>query len=53
MASGNKVVAFIGLGVMGYPMALNPRKGLDSSYTLLIYDVPSLALESSREMPTG
>lgn len=24
---------------MGYPMALNLRKGLDSSYTLLICDV--------------
>ncbi|KAF2732845.1 3-hydroxyisobutyrate dehydrogenase-like protein [Polyplosphaeria fusca] len=39
MSSLDKTVAFIGLGVMGYPMALNLRKGLDSSYTLLVCDV--------------
>ncbi|KAF2846207.1 3-hydroxyisobutyrate dehydrogenase-like protein [Plenodomus tracheiphilus IPT5] len=39
-----KTVAFIGLGVMGYPMALNLRKGLDSSHTLLICDVSIEAL---------
>lgn len=29
---------------MGYPMAINLRKGLDSSYTLLICDVVENAL---------
>ncbi|KAF2276588.1 3-hydroxyisobutyrate dehydrogenase-like protein [Westerdykella ornata] len=44
MSNQEKTVAFIGLGVMGYPMALNLRKGLDSSYTLLICDVVEDAL---------
>ncbi|KAF1848896.1 3-hydroxyisobutyrate dehydrogenase-like protein [Cucurbitaria berberidis CBS 394.84] len=44
MATSNKTIAFIGLGVMGYPMALNLRKGLDESHTLLICDVSSDAL---------
>ncbi|KAH7082671.1 3-hydroxyisobutyrate dehydrogenase-like protein [Paraphoma chrysanthemicola] len=44
MSSPDKTVAFIGLGVMGYPMALNLRKGLDSSYTLLICDVSTDAI---------
>lgn len=35
----------LGLGVMGYPMALNLRKGLDDSHTLLICDVSTDALE--------
>ncbi|ORY14067.1 3-hydroxyisobutyrate dehydrogenase-like protein [Clohesyomyces aquaticus] len=39
MASPDKTVAFIGLGVMGYPMALNLRKGLSRDYTLLVCDV--------------
>ncbi|KAF2119447.1 3-hydroxyisobutyrate dehydrogenase-like protein [Lophiotrema nucula] len=44
MASPDKTVAFIGLGVMGYPMALNLRKGLPSSHTLLICDVVESAI---------
>lgn len=39
MADPAKTFAFIGLGVMGYPMAVNLRKGLSSEYTLLICDV--------------
>ncbi|KAK3324320.1 3-hydroxyisobutyrate dehydrogenase-like protein [Cercophora scortea] len=38
-------IAFIGLGVMGYPMAKNLRKGLDKSTTLLICDINADALE--------
>ncbi|CBY01417.1 hypothetical protein IAQ61_003249 [Plenodomus lingam] len=44
MSPPEKTIAFIGLGVMGYPMALNLRKGLDVSHTLLICDVSSDAL---------
>ncbi|KAH3909814.1 hypothetical protein HBI56_131160 [Parastagonospora nodorum] len=44
MSPPEKTVAFIGLGVMGYPMALNLRKGLDDSHTLLVCDVSSDAL---------
>ncbi|KAF2027320.1 3-hydroxyisobutyrate dehydrogenase-like protein [Setomelanomma holmii] len=44
MSAPDKTVAFIGLGVMGYPMALNLRKGLDSAHTLLICDVSTDAL---------
>ncbi|KAH7130222.1 3-hydroxyisobutyrate dehydrogenase-like protein [Dendryphion nanum] len=39
MSSPDKTIAFIGLGVMGYPMAVNLRKGLSSDYTVLICDV--------------
>ncbi|KAF1972734.1 3-hydroxyisobutyrate dehydrogenase-like protein [Bimuria novae-zelandiae CBS 107.79] len=45
MASPEKTVAFIGLGVMGYPMALNLCKGLSPDTTLLICDVVPSALE--------
>ncbi|KAJ4350022.1 uncharacterized protein N0V89_008643 [Didymosphaeria variabile] len=45
MSSPDKTVAFIGLGVMGYPMAINLRKGLPSHYTLLVCDVVPSALE--------
>ncbi|KAF2794015.1 3-hydroxyisobutyrate dehydrogenase-like protein [Melanomma pulvis-pyrius CBS 109.77] len=44
MASPNTTVAFIGLGVMGYPMALNLRKGLPKTSTLLILDVAASAI---------
>ncbi|KAI1343128.1 NAD binding domain of 6-phosphogluconate dehydrogenase-domain-containing protein [Xylariaceae sp. FL0016] len=45
MASSPKdTVAFIGLGVMGYPMAKNLRAGLDPGKTLLICDVNLEAL---------
>ncbi|KAF2006079.1 3-hydroxyisobutyrate dehydrogenase-like protein, partial [Amniculicola lignicola CBS 123094] len=44
MTSPDKTIAFIGLGVMGYPMALNLRKGLSPSHTLLICDVVPSAI---------
>lgn len=34
-----------GLGVMGYPMAVNLLKGLDASKTLLICDVSDEAIK--------
>ncbi|KAH8693221.1 putative 3-hydroxyisobutyrate dehydrogenase [Talaromyces proteolyticus] len=45
MASPEKTIAFIGLGVMGYPMALNLRKKIGSEYTILICDVVQDALQ--------
>ena len=38
---------------MGYPMALNLRKGLDSSHTLLICDVSTSALEKFQSDASG
>ena len=35
----------LGLGVMGYPMAINLRKGLSPSHTLLICDVVPSAIQ--------
>ncbi|PSN72397.1 3-hydroxyisobutyrate dehydrogenase-like protein, partial [Corynespora cassiicola Philippines] len=52
MATPSKTVAFIGLGVMGYPMALNLRKGLDNSHTLLICDVVPSAISRFQEDAT-
>ncbi|KAK0716409.1 NAD binding domain of 6-phosphogluconate dehydrogenase-domain-containing protein [Apiosordaria backusii] len=45
MPSPENTVAFIGLGVMGYPMAKNLRAGLNPEKTLLICDVNTDALE--------
>ncbi|KAK5655097.1 hypothetical protein OQA88_5996 [Cercophora sp. LCS_1] len=42
--SPSDTVAFVGLGVMGYPMAKNLRKGLPPSKLLLICDVNTSAL---------
>ncbi|KAJ4373007.1 hypothetical protein N0V83_003298 [Neocucurbitaria cava] len=53
MATPDKTIAFIGLGVMGYPMALNLRKGLDKSHTILICDVSSDALERFQKDAEG
>ncbi|RAR11219.1 3-hydroxyisobutyrate dehydrogenase-like protein [Stemphylium lycopersici] len=53
MSSPNTTVAFIGLGVMGYPMALNLRKGLDSSHTLLVCDVSDDALSRFQKDAEG
>ncbi|KAK0608950.1 hypothetical protein DIS24_g12652, partial [Lasiodiplodia hormozganensis] len=39
MTSPKNTVAFIGLGVMGYPMAKNLRKGLGSDQNLVICDI--------------
>ncbi|KAL6362959.1 hypothetical protein LRP88_02359 [Fusarium phalaenopsidis] len=44
-ASPSDTVAFIGLGVMGYPMALNLHAGLGSDKTLLICDTNLEALD--------
>ncbi|KAK3329833.1 6-phosphogluconate dehydrogenase [Apodospora peruviana] len=44
-SSPDETVAFIGLGVMGYPMAKNLRAGLGPEKTLLICDVNTDALE--------
>jgi hypothetical protein len=53
MSPPSNTVAFIGLGVMGYPMALNLRKGLDRSYTLLICDVFEDALSRFQKETEG
>ncbi|GAB7349607.1 hypothetical protein MBLNU459_g0293t2 [Dothideomycetes sp. NU459] len=44
MAEAADTIAFIGLGVMGYPMAVNLRKKMDPSHTLLVCDVSEDAL---------
>ncbi|KAK4216959.1 6-phosphogluconate dehydrogenase [Rhypophila decipiens] len=44
-SSPNDTVAFIGLGVMGYPMAKNLRAGLATNKTLLICDINTEALD--------
>ncbi|KAF2186213.1 3-hydroxyisobutyrate dehydrogenase [Zopfia rhizophila CBS 207.26] len=46
-------MAFIGLGVMGYPMALNLRKGLSPDYTLLICDVVQDAISRFQKDAEG
>ncbi|CAK7202832.1 hypothetical protein SEUCBS139899_005559 [Sporothrix eucalyptigena] len=43
-SSPENTTAFIGLGVMGYPMAVNLFKGLDDSKTLLVCDVSEDAI---------
>ncbi|KAK0668090.1 NAD binding domain of 6-phosphogluconate dehydrogenase-domain-containing protein [Cercophora samala] len=45
MSSQEDTVAFIGLGVMGYPMAKNLRAGLGSDKSLPMCDVNSDAVE--------
>ncbi|CRG85141.1 hypothetical protein PISL3812_02269 [Talaromyces islandicus] len=49
MASSEKSIAFIGLGVMGYHMALNLRKKIGSDYTILICDVVPAALQEFQD----
>ncbi|KAH7056920.1 3-hydroxyisobutyrate dehydrogenase-like protein [Macrophomina phaseolina] len=53
MASSTNTVAFIGLGVMGYPMAKNLRKGLGPDQTLLICDVNRDAISRFKEEAAG
>ncbi|KAE8552039.1 hypothetical protein EYB25_005930 [Talaromyces marneffei] len=53
MASSEKTIAFIGLGVMGYPMALNLRKKIGSEYKTLICDVVQDALQTFQEEAAG
>jgi 6-phosphogluconate dehydrogenase len=43
----------VGLGVMGYPMALNLRKKVGSEYTILICDVVQDALQKFQEEAAG
>lgn len=44
MASSEQYVGFIGLGVMGYPMAQNLLKKLPPSSNILVYDIVADAL---------
>ncbi|KAI5926252.1 NAD binding domain of 6-phosphogluconate dehydrogenase-domain-containing protein [Camillea tinctor] len=53
MSSPADTVAFIGLGVMGYPMAKNLLAGLGSEKTLLICDVSSDAIYRFQKEATG
>ncbi|KAG9771822.1 3-hydroxyisobutyrate dehydrogenase, mitochondrial [Exophiala dermatitidis] len=53
MASPENTVAFIGLGVMGYPMAVNLRSKTPSSLTLLICDVSQDALARFQSQVAG
>ncbi|KAF1950476.1 3-hydroxyisobutyrate dehydrogenase-like protein [Byssothecium circinans] len=53
MTSPNKTVAFVGLGVMGYPMALNLRKTLPETHTLLVCDVDASALSQFQSETTS
>ncbi|KAH6713439.1 3-hydroxyisobutyrate dehydrogenase [Leptodontidium sp. MPI-SDFR-AT-0119] len=53
MSSPAKTVAFIGLGVMGYPMAVNLRNGLSPEYTLLVCDVNKDALAQFQKQTEG
>ncbi|KAF4553930.1 Hypothetical protein D9617_5g068050 [Elsinoe fawcettii] len=46
-------IAFIGLGVMGYPMAVNLRKKMPSSDKLLICDVSTNALSRFQSEMSG
>ena len=51
MASLDNTIAFIGLGVMGYPMCVNLEKGSDK--TLLIADVSEDALSKFEKQVSG
>ncbi|PMD13522.1 3-hydroxyisobutyrate dehydrogenase [Hyaloscypha hepaticicola] len=53
MATPAKTVAFIGLGVMGYPMGVNLRNGLSPDYTLLICDVNTEAISKFQKQVEG
>lgn len=47
-----RVLGFIGLGVMGYPMAFNLLKKLEEGTTLHVYDVSEEVLSKfSNESP--
>ncbi|KAF5586548.1 3-hydroxyisobutyrate dehydrogenase [Fusarium pseudoanthophilum] len=53
MSSPADTIAFIGLGVMGYPMAVNLVKGLGSSKSFLIADVNQEALNEFQNEVKG
>lgn len=52
-SSPEDTVAFIGIGVMGYPMAKNLRGGLEPTKTLLICDVSEEALNRFQAETAG
>ncbi|KKY38480.1 putative 3-hydroxyisobutyrate dehydrogenase [Diaporthe ampelina] len=51
--SPEDTVAFIGIGVMGYPMAKNLREGLEPTKTLLICDISEEALDRFQAEAVG
>ncbi|KAL6251925.1 hypothetical protein RBB50_002135 [Rhinocladiella similis] len=53
MSSADKTIAFIGIGVMGYSMAVNLRTKLDDSYTLLICDVSEALIQKFIKQMAG
>ncbi|RFU26829.1 hypothetical protein B7463_g9512, partial [Scytalidium lignicola] len=53
MASPENTIAFIGLGVMGYSMAVNLRIRMDPSATLLICDINETAIEKFQKQMVG
>ncbi|KAL3426705.1 3-hydroxyisobutyrate dehydrogenase [Phlyctema vagabunda] len=53
MTSASKNVGFIGLGIMGYPMAANLVKKLPSDFTISVFDVsPNTLSKFQEEMNT-
>ncbi|EME84955.1 uncharacterized protein MYCFIDRAFT_83007 [Pseudocercospora fijiensis CIRAD86] len=53
MALPSGSIAFIGLGVMGYPMAMNLRKKIDADRTLIVCDVNQDAVKRFQEQTKG
>ena len=53
MVSPENSIAFIGLGVMGYPMAVNLRSKMGADKTLLIADVSEDALSKFEKQMAG
>ena len=53
MASPEKSIAFIGLGVMGYPMAKNLRSKVGQDTTIYVCDVAEAAIEKFKEELKG
>ncbi|KAH8806157.1 3-hydroxyisobutyrate dehydrogenase [Xylogone sp. PMI_703] len=53
MSSSENTIAFIGLGVMGYSMAVNLRTKMDPAATLLVCDVNEAAIEKFQRQMSG
>ncbi|KAF2104233.1 3-hydroxyisobutyrate dehydrogenase [Rhizodiscina lignyota] len=53
MATPAKTIAFIGLGVMGYRMAVNLRSKIDSSYKIVICDISKDAISKYQSQMKG
>ncbi|KAJ5382253.1 hypothetical protein N7517_000164 [Penicillium concentricum] len=53
MASDLTTIAFIGLGVMGYPMAINLRERISSNTKILVNDVSVEAIERYQKETKG